>query len=82
MNLQKFPLDSQVCPLEIGSFGHPGTDIIYKWADTPLRSVTIALSLYLRSLSSMDTLSLAQYVMINWTYGETFGDLIGTLQTL
>ena len=29
----------------------------------------------------MDTLSLAQYVMINWTYGETFGDFIGTLQT-
>ena len=37
MNLQKFPLDSQVCPLQIGSFGHPSTDIIYKWADKPLR---------------------------------------------
>merc|ERR1711953_647287 len=56
MNLQKFPLDSQVCPLQIGSFGHPSTDIIYKWADKPL---------------SMETLSLAQYVMINWTYGES-----------
>ena len=37
MNLQKFPLDSQVCPLQIGSFGHPSTDIIYKWADKALR---------------------------------------------
>ena len=29
---------SKVCPLEIGSFGHPSSDIIYKWADKPLRS--------------------------------------------
>ena len=30
MNLQKFPLDSQTCPLEIGSFGHDASDIVYK----------------------------------------------------
>lgn len=28
---------SQVCPLQIGSFGHPSSDIIYKWADKALR---------------------------------------------
>ena len=30
MDLQKFPLDSQTCPLEIGSFGHDASDIVYK----------------------------------------------------
>ena len=37
MQLRKFPLDSQVCPLEIGSFGHPSTDLQYNWAKRPLR---------------------------------------------
>ena len=39
MQLEKFPLDSQVCPLEIGSFGHPNSDVQYKWAQKPLRLV-------------------------------------------
>ena len=30
MNLRKFPLDSQSCPLLIGSFGHDTGDIVYK----------------------------------------------------
>ena len=30
MNLRKFPLDSQSCPLLIGSFGHAAGDIIYR----------------------------------------------------
>ena len=30
MDLHKFPLDSQTCPLKIGSFGHDANDIIYK----------------------------------------------------
>ena len=30
MDLSKFPLDSQTCPLEIGSFGHDASDIVYK----------------------------------------------------
>ena len=37
MHLRKFPLDSQICPLKIGSFGHPSADLQYKWADQPLR---------------------------------------------
>ena len=40
MHLQKFPLDSQNCPLEIGSFGHPNSDLQYKWAVKPLRLIT------------------------------------------
>jgi hypothetical protein len=30
MDLHKFPLDTQWCPLEIGSFGHPEGDLIYR----------------------------------------------------
>ena len=40
MHLKKFPLDSQICPLEIGSFGHPQLDVQYKWAQKPLRSIS------------------------------------------
>ena len=56
MDLHKFPLDSQICPLEIGSFGHTSQDLVYKWAKAPL---------------SMEELSLAQYIMVNWTHGHT-----------
>jgi gamma-aminobutyric acid receptor subunit alpha len=30
MNLRKFPLDSQSCPLIIGSFGHDAGDVVYR----------------------------------------------------
>ena len=31
MNLVKFPLDSQTCKLEIGSFGYTAKDVIYRY---------------------------------------------------
>ena len=31
MHLLKFPLDSQVCPLWIGSYGYASKDIIFEW---------------------------------------------------
>ena len=31
MDLRKFPLDRQTCPLQIGSFGYDAGDIIYKY---------------------------------------------------
>ncbi|XP_043236483.1 gamma-aminobutyric acid receptor subunit alpha-6-like [Amphibalanus amphitrite] len=31
MHLKKFPLDSQLCPLEIGSYGYTTGDVIYRW---------------------------------------------------
>ena len=58
MDLRRFPLDSQDCPLEIGSFGHESNDIVYKWKTNPL---------------SMDKLGLAQYHLVNWTHGEYIG---------
>ncbi|XP_040583596.2 gamma-aminobutyric acid receptor alpha-like [Lepeophtheirus salmonis] len=36
MDLRKFPLDSQHCPLEIGSFGHGVDEILYNWTSMPL----------------------------------------------
>ena len=29
--------DTQICPLEIASFGHTASDIQYMWAEKPLR---------------------------------------------
>jgi hypothetical protein len=58
MDLHKFPLDKQRCPLEIGSFGHESDDITYRWKDTPL---------------SMDKLGLAQYHLVNWSYDQFLG---------
>lgn len=58
MDLHKFPLDSQDCPLEIGSFGHESRDIIYRWQENPL---------------SMDDLSLAQYHLVNWSHTDFMG---------
>lgn len=31
MHLKKFPLDSQLCPLEIGSYGYSNRDVTYRW---------------------------------------------------
>ena len=46
MNLRKFPHDSQSCPLNIGSFGHGDSDIIYQWAENPAKLGDIQLSQY------------------------------------
>ena len=32
MDLAKFPLDSQTCRLQIGSFGYSAEDTLYRWA--------------------------------------------------
>ena len=36
MDLRKFPLDTQTCPLEIGSFGFNQDELTYKWMESPL----------------------------------------------
>ncbi|KAK2163163.1 hypothetical protein LSH36_84g03020 [Paralvinella palmiformis] len=35
MHLQKYPLDSQRCPLSFGSFGYTTHDVVYRWLDVP-----------------------------------------------
>ena len=57
MNLQKFPLDSQVCPLQIGSFGYSAEDIIYKWAKP--------------TAVSLDEIGMAQFLLKDYQSYET-----------
>ncbi|RWS02265.1 gamma-aminobutyric acid receptor alpha-like protein, partial [Dinothrombium tinctorium] len=40
MHLENFPMDTQICPLELGSFGYSIENVIYRW--NPKRSVVIA----------------------------------------
>ncbi|XP_076295025.1 GABA-gated ion channel isoform X1 [Lasioglossum baleicum] len=40
MNLENFPMDTQRCPLQFGSFGYTKRDVIYKWNSA--RQVAIA----------------------------------------
>ncbi|XP_071561086.1 gamma-aminobutyric acid receptor alpha-like [Temnothorax nylanderi] len=40
MNLEDFPMDTQRCPLQFGSFGYTTRDVIYKWNSA--RQVAIA----------------------------------------
>ncbi|XP_023344881.1 gamma-aminobutyric acid receptor subunit alpha-5-like [Eurytemora carolleeae] len=57
MDLKKFPLDRQACPLEIGSFGHDVNELVYHWSE---------------SAASMekDTIELAQYLLVSWSVGQ------------
>ena len=57
MSLTKFPLDSQSCPLHVGSFGYDAHEIIYKWAHP--RAVSI------------DKLGLAQFHLKDFRSYET-----------
>ncbi|VDK59319.1 unnamed protein product [Gongylonema pulchrum] len=38
MFFKKFPMDSQACPIEIGSLGYFSKDIVYVWKDVELDS--------------------------------------------
>ncbi len=59
MDLRKFPLDSQQCPLEFGSFGHGAEDLVYRWGPDPV---------------SIDSnMGLAQYDLVNWTHSSFNG---------
>lgn len=54
MHLRKYPLDTQACPLEIGSFGYNDKDILYRWKGPK----PIVLS---------DDVTLSQYAIISIT---------------
>lgn len=57
MLLRKYPLDTQSCPLEIGSFAYPPTDVMYKWKGK--KPVIIA-----------EDVTLSQYEFLNITFEE------------
>ncbi|XP_042897761.1 gamma-aminobutyric acid receptor subunit alpha-6-like isoform X3 [Parasteatoda tepidariorum] len=45
MHLRKYPLDTQACPLEIGSYAYPSQDVKYIWKNVSL-SEDVVLSQY------------------------------------
>ncbi|XP_025153130.1 gamma-aminobutyric acid receptor alpha-like isoform X2 [Harpegnathos saltator] len=72
MNLEDFPMDTQRCPLQFGSFGYTTRDVIYKWNSA--RQVAIAEDMKLSQFdlvanptanhSSTPGLSHAEYSML------------------
>ena len=54
MHLRKYPFDSQSCPLELGSFGYTSSDVVYRWASSPV---------------SMNNLQMAQYKLTSLDHG-------------
>lgn len=63
MDLRKFPLDSQSCPLNFGSFGYDSDDIVYKWRDKPLSM-------------DEDKLGLAQYHLGNYWISFAYSNIV------
>lgn len=59
MNLVKFPLDSQNCKLEIGSFGYTAKDVLYKWQKKPF--------------SIGEEVALAQFHLADASFGQYIG---------
>nr|AWJ68183.1 putative GABA receptor 1 [Hirudo verbana] len=47
MDLRLFPMDIQICSLEIESYAYPMEHILYSWNDGPNKSVTFHEDLYL-----------------------------------
>ena len=56
MNLQKFPLDSQICFLTFGSFGYSAEDIVYHWKKP--------------SAVSIDEVGMAQFLLKDYQSSE------------
>ncbi|KAH9383455.1 hypothetical protein HPB48_024964 [Haemaphysalis longicornis] len=53
MNLEKFPMDTQRCPLRIGSSGYPAKDVMFRW--NPKRRVVIASDMKLNQFDLVRT---------------------------
>ncbi|EEC13800.1 gamma-aminobutyric acid receptor, putative, partial [Ixodes scapularis] len=53
MNLEKFPMDTQRCPLRIGSSGYPAKDVMFRW--NPKRRVVIASDMKLNQFDLVQT---------------------------
>ena len=59
MNLVKFPLDSQTCKLQIGSFAYTANDVVYRWQKQPF--------------SIAKEVALAQFHLADASYDESIG---------
>jgi hypothetical protein len=60
MDLRKFPLDSQSCHLEIGSFAYTAKDVIYRWKEGTPYEID-------------PTVQLAQFKLEETTHQTNFG---------
>lgn len=60
MDLRKFPLDSQSCHLEIGSFAYTAKDVIYRWKEGAPYEID-------------PTVQLAQFKLEETTHQNNFG---------
>uniref|UniRef100_A0A6A7G5N9 Gamma-aminobutyric acid receptor subunit alpha-6 n=1 Tax=Hirondellea gigas TaxID=1518452 RepID=A0A6A7G5N9_9CRUS len=55
MHLRRFPLDTQICPLRLSSYGYSAKDIIYKWDQKKFVTVDSDVSIAQYELSSIVT---------------------------
>ncbi|ELU01184.1 hypothetical protein CAPTEDRAFT_216654 [Capitella teleta] len=61
MKLQKYPLDSQSCPLFLGSYGYTRQDIVYKWQDMQDGKKPVQIH---------EGISMAQFRLTGFEYGN------------
>ncbi|ODM96201.1 Gamma-aminobutyric acid receptor subunit alpha-6, partial [Orchesella cincta] len=54
MNLEDFPMDTQRCPLKLGSFGYTTRDVLYHWKSNASKPVDIAADM---KMSQFDLIS-------------------------
>ncbi|XP_074650714.1 gamma-aminobutyric acid receptor subunit alpha-2-like [Tubulanus polymorphus] len=70
MHLEKFPMDMQNCPFQIGSYGYSTRDVSYRWVFGPEESIKIS-----------PDMKLSQFDLIGHPAGnETFTLKSGTFQ--
>ncbi|KAJ6225645.1 hypothetical protein RDWZM_004190, partial [Blomia tropicalis] len=77
MNLENFPMDTQRCPLTMGSFGYTSNDLIYNW--NPNRKVVINPSM---KMSQFDLIAVPVHstnvTMLTASMNETYSALVAT----
>ncbi|XP_061164588.1 gamma-aminobutyric acid receptor alpha-like [Saccostrea echinata] len=62
MELQNYPLDSQICDLKIGSFAYTTEEVVYVWRYGPLNSVQLS-----------NDMAMSQFDLIN--YSATYSNV-------
>ncbi|XP_074651381.1 gamma-aminobutyric acid receptor subunit alpha-1-like [Tubulanus polymorphus] len=56
MNLKKYPMDNQTCPLAIGSYAYSNKDVEYRWM-TDIKAQPVELA---------DGVTMAQFILMSW----------------
>ena len=61
MDLKKFPLDNQMCPLLIGSYGYSAEDVVYQWMKKVFIELELSVEILLSAAKSFLTLLLFRH---------------------